>query len=69
MIIEEGKIKERYFIEKVKGIVIEKSDEHTVQKGDKVFLENGDKAPNGKYSMGFMVSKMIVEVGMFDRYE
>lgn len=69
LVIEKGKIKERYFIEKMKGIVIEKSDEHSAQKGDKVFLENGEKAPNGKYSMGFMVSKMIVEDGMFVRYE
>lgn len=28
-----------------------------------------DKTPNGKYSMGFMASKMIVEDGMFLRYE
>lgn len=69
LIVEDGKIIERYFIEKVKGLVIEKSDEHSAKKGDKVFLDNGEKAPNGKYSMGFMASKMIVEDGMFLRYE
>jgi hypothetical protein len=69
LIVEDGKIKERYFILKVKGLVIEKSEEHSPKKGDKVFLDNGEKAPNGKYSLGFMAPKMIVEDGMFLRYE
>jgi len=69
LIVEDGKIKERYFIEKVKGLVIEKSEEHTAKKGDKVFLDNGEKAPSGKYSLGFMASKIVVEDGMFLRYE
>lgn len=69
LIVEDGKIKERYFIEKVKDLIIEKSDEHSIKKGDKVFLDNGEKAPNGKYSIGFMAPKIIVEDGMFLRYD
>lgn len=69
LLIENGKIKERYFIERVKNIVIEKTNEHSAQKGDKVFLDTGTPAPTGKYSMGFMASKLIVEDGKFVRYE
>lgn len=69
LLIENGKIKERYFIERVKNIVVEKSNEHSAQKGDKVFLDTGNPAPTGKYSMGFMASKLIVEDGKFVRYE
>jgi zinc-ribbon domain len=69
LLIENGKIKERYFIERVKNIVVEKTNEHSAQKGDKVFLDTGSPAPTGKYSMGFMASKLIVEDGKFVRYE
>ena len=69
LLIENGKIKERYFIERVKNIVLEKTNEHSAQKGDKVFLDTGNPAPTGKYSMGFMASKLIVEDGKFVRYE
>jgi hypothetical protein len=69
LVILKGKIIEEYFIEKVKGIIIEMTDEYFPNKGDKVFLANGEKAPNGKYSMGFMVSKLIVEDGVIVRYE
>lgn len=69
LLIENGKIKERYFIERVKNIVVEKTNEHSAQKGDKVFLDTGSPAPTGKYSMGFMASKLIVEDGKFMRYE
>jgi tetratricopeptide (TPR) repeat protein len=69
LLIENGKIKERYFIERVKNIVVEKTNEHSAQKGDKVFLDTGNPAPTGKYSMGFMASKLIVEDGKFVRYE
>jgi hypothetical protein len=69
LIIENGKIKERYFIERVKNVVIEKTNKHSAQKGDKVFLHTGSPAPTGKYSMGFMASKLIVEDGKFIRYE
>ncbi|XVJ67187.1 MAG: zinc-ribbon domain-containing protein [Lacibacter sp.] len=69
LVIENGKIKERYFIERVKNIVVEKTNEHSAQKGDKVFLDTGNPAPTGKYSMGFMASKLIVEDGKFVRYE
>lgn len=69
LLTENGKIKERYFIERVKNIVLEKTIEHSAQKGDKVFLDTGSPAPTGKYSMGFMASKLIVEDGKFVRYE
>lgn len=69
LLIENGKIIERYFISRVKNIVIERSNEHSAQKGDKVFLDTGNPAPTGKYSMGFMASKLIVEDGKFVRYE
>lgn len=69
LLIENGKIKERYFIERVKNIVVERTNEHSAQKGDKVFLDTGNPAPTGKYSMGFMASKLIVEDGKFVRYE
>lgn len=69
LIVENGKIKERYFIERVKNIIIEKSNQVGGQKGDKVFLDTGQPAPTGKYSMGFMASKLIVEDGKFVRYE
>lgn len=69
LLIENGKITERYFIEKVKNIVVEKTNEHSAQKGDKVFLDTGSPATTGKYSMGFMASKIIVEDGKFVRYE
>lgn len=69
LLIENGKIKERYFIERIKNIVIEKTNEHSAQKGDRVFLDTGNPAPTGKYSMGFMASKLIVEDGKFVRYE
>lgn len=69
LVIENGKIKELYFIEKVKNIVIEKTNIHAAQKGDKVFLDTGNPAPTGKYSMGFMFPKLIVEDGKFVRYE
>ncbi len=69
LLIENGKIKECYFIERVKNIVIEKTNEYSAQKGDKVFLDKGSPAPTGKYSMGFMASKLIVEDGKFVRYE
>lgn len=69
IVVENKKIKERYFIEKIKGIIIEKLEEHSLQVGDKVFLESGEMAPNGVYSMGFMASKIKVENGKFIRYE
>jgi hypothetical protein len=69
LLIENGKIKERYFIERVKNIVLEKTKEYTAQKGNKVFLDTGIPAPSGKYSLGFMVGKVIVEDGKFVRYE
>lgn len=69
LLIENGKITERYFIERVKNIVVEKTNEHSAQKGDKVFLDTGSPATTGKYSMGFMASKIIVEDGKFVRYE
>lgn len=69
LVVENGKIKELYFIEKYNGIVIEKTNEFSSTKGDKVFLHNGDKAPSGKYKTGFMSSKIIVEDGVFIRYD
>lgn len=69
LLIENGKIKKCYFIERVKNIVLEKTNVHSAQKGDNVFLDTGSPAPTGKYSMGFMASKFIVEDGKFVRYE
>jgi hypothetical protein len=69
LIIENGKIKERYFIEKRKGLIIEMIDENVFTIDDKVFLENGEKAPNGKYRMGFMSGKMIVENGVIINFQ
>lgn len=69
LVVENGKIKELYFIEKYNGIVIEKTNEFSSTKGDKVFLHNGNKAPSGKYKTGFMSSKIIVEDGVFIRYD
>lgn len=70
LIIEKGKIKERYFIERVNNIIIEKTDEHSAKKGDKVFLDTGIPAPTGEYvKKGFMTSKLIVENGTFVRYK
>lgn len=69
LIIEKGKIKERYFIEKLKVIIIEQSNANFAQKGEKVFLYNGSKAPTGIYSMGFLSFKVVVEDGIFVKYK
>lgn len=69
LVVVNGKIKERYFIERVKNIIIEKSNEKAVQSGDSVFLETGIPAPTGKYSLGFMEPKLVVENGKFIKYD
>lgn len=69
LVVEGGKIKERYFIERVNNLIIAKTNEIHAQKGDSVFLENGTPAPSGKYKMGFMMSKLIVIDGKIGGYE
>lgn len=70
LIVEKGKIKEFYFIEKFNNITIEKTQEHYAKRGDRVFLGAGIPAPSGKYNKkGFMTSKIIVENGKFVKYE
>lgn len=69
LIVENGKIKERYFIERINNLIIEKTNELHAQKGDSVFLENGKPAPSGKYKMGFMMSKLIVVDGKIGGYD
>ena len=69
LIVENGKINQCYYIERVKNIVIEKTNKYNAQKGDRVFLDTGSPAPTGKYSKGFMSYKIIVEDGKFVKYE
>jgi hypothetical protein len=68
LIIENGKIKERYFIEITKDFIIEKSNEISIQNGDKLFYKNGQPVPTGKYRTGFMNPMFLVENGEFIRW-
>ncbi len=50
-------------------MVFEKSNEQVIQKGDYVFLETGIPAPTGRYRLGFMKPKLVVENGKFLKYD
>lgn len=63
IIIENGKIKERYFIINHSEFYAERKNEYVASVGDKVFKFDGTSLPNGKYKMGFLMPKMIVENG------
>jgi hypothetical protein len=68
LVVENGMIKGKYFLERGKNIVIEKSTKTLAQKGDNVFLDTGEPAPTGKYSMGYIGYKVVVENGKFVSY-
>lgn len=63
ILIENGKIKERYFIINYSEFYTEQKNEYVASVGDKVFKFDGTSLPNGKYKMGFLMPKMLVENG------
>lgn len=63
LIIENGKIKERYFIVKYKNFYIEQKNEHVATIGDNVFTNNHNQIDDGKYSLGFASGKATVVNG------
>lgn len=63
IIVENGKIKERYFIVQYKTFYIEQKNEYVASIGDKVFTVDNKKIDNGKYSLGFAAGKMTVVDG------
>jgi hypothetical protein len=65
LVVENGKIKERYFITRYKNLVVHQVSEDKLTQGDFVYLENGQTAPSGEYSTGFMAAKLVVENGKF----
>jgi len=68
LVIEDGKIKERYFINRFNKFYIEQAQEHMPTKGDNVFLITGEPAPTGKYSLGLLNGNVIVENGKFIKW-
>jgi hypothetical protein len=64
LILENGKIKERYFIRKYKNFFIEQKSENIVSIGDKVNSIDKNQIEDGKYNLGFALGKIIVENGI-----
>lgn len=64
LILENGKIKERYFICRYKTFFIEQKHENIVSINDKVYLKDGVQIENGKYRLGFALGIMTVENGI-----
>jgi hypothetical protein len=65
LVIENGKIKEHFFIIRYNKFYIEQVQEHIPTEGDSVFLLTGEPAPTGKYSLGLFSANVIVENGKF----
>ena len=63
LILENGKIKERYFLKEYKNFFIEQERENTLSIGDKVYSLDKKLIENGKYNLGFVLGKIIVENG------
>jgi hypothetical protein len=64
LILENGKIKERFFIKKYKTFFIEQKSENIVSLGDKVYLLDEKQIEDGKYNLGFGLGNIIVENGI-----
>ena len=68
LILENGKIKERFFIKKYKTFFIEQKSENIVLLGDKVYLLDEKQIEDGKYNLGFGSGKIIVENGIIIKF-
>lgn len=64
LIIENGKIKERYFITKYKNFYIEQKNETVASIGDKVYFSDHTRIKDGKYSLGFASGRIVVVNGV-----
>jgi hypothetical protein len=56
LIVENGKIIERYFIEKVNDYLFEKRNDSDPAIGDKIYTLNGEKVKDGKYKYSLFKS-------------
>ncbi|MEZ5034712.1 MAG: zinc ribbon domain-containing protein [Chitinophagaceae bacterium] len=63
-----GKIISRVWIVKYKSFYVEQQKDNAASVGDKVFTIDGQVLPTGKYNMGFMSSKMLVENGLIIKF-
>ncbi len=68
LILENGKIKERYFIRNYKNFFIEQKSENIVSIGDKVYSLDKKQIEDGKYNLGFALGKIIVENGIIIKF-
>ena len=64
LIIENGKIKERYYLKNYKNFYIEQKFENIASNGDKVYSLDSLQIEDGKYSLGFALGKIITENGL-----
>jgi hypothetical protein len=65
---QNGKIVSRVYIVNYKSFYIEQQKDNVASIGDKVFTLEGQLSPSGKYNMGFMSSKMLVENGVITKF-
>lgn len=67
LIIENGKIKERFFIKNYKDFYVEQKQDNFATIGDKVYSLDNKLIPDGKYSLGFASGEIIVENGIINK--
>ena len=56
LVVANGKIIERYFLEKVNDYLFEKRNNSDPEIGDKIYTLNGEKVKDGKYKYSFLKS-------------
>lgn len=67
IIVKNGEIKELYYLEKIKNMILEKKSSEKLSIGDKVYLSDWRIAPNEKYKIGLM-NFILVEYGKIIKF-